>query len=517
MDRERLGAALAAVLVLLAGCTAVPPVDEEPVSEPGAAEQQWFCEPVGAFESAGLSEAWTSGGGAMRSVHVSGAPEDGRPGRPTRDEATSDALASAGAAALDLLEQRGVSYEENKRRDIVTRMVDDQMRGGEIGFPRVRVVDRKWEECVARHGDAPSDTSWTAAVLVEYPIGLLRGDVNNVLWERRRAANEAEVLAASAEEHLEAGRWHAGLLDAARAADVVRATGAPLTDPGDVPVPWSDLDKPSVEARLSEALHRARAAARAAAPLTATPTEGVVVLESGAAAGEVVEFECSYRWNGETVPAVSVPVRFDVPGASAVLDATPLTDEAGVATCTLLAVYGPPGEYEMTVSLDVSAARAALAATTDQSAGSAWLATAHPSPRLAERPIHVVSATHAISVCATFGEHGDGDAAQVAAGFARRMERDGFRMADCGADVGVVVTGRVSLGVRGGALEATLEASAFDQRTAFDLGRTTVRASEDVPTDGSATGLREAEVLVLKEAGRLLAVYLVPRILASHP
>ena len=100
------------------------------------------------------------------------------------------------------------------------------------------------------------------------------------------------------------------------------------------------------------------------------------------------------------------------------------------------------------------------------------------------------------------------------------MERDGFRMGDCGPDVDVVVTGEVSLRTTGGpgswTVEAVVAGSAFDQRTARGLGETSVRAVQVSNADEGADGRRDAEVLALKEAGRLLAVYFRPRILSSE-
>ena len=62
------------------------------------------------------------------------------------------------------------------------------------------------------------------------------------------------------------------------------------------------------------------------------------------------------------------------------------------------------------------------------------------------------------------------------------------------------------------AAQVVLAASAFDQRTVRELGATRITATETIETE---EGRREAEVLALKEAGRLLAVYFGPRILAS--
>jgi hypothetical protein len=356
-------------------------------------------------------------------------------------------------------------------------------------------------------------------VLVEYPIGLLRGDVRNVLWERERAANEAEVLLASAEEHLVAGRWLAGLLDAASAARVIRSTGAPLylsravEDSLSGPAVGAAGPRalPTVDRKLGELLSVSLEASRGALPVLARPDAGLDVIESGAAAALEVRFHCWYEWEGRSMPAIGVPVRFEMPGASAVLDAEPVTDASGTATCSVVSAHGAPGEYELEVYLDTDAAQAALRET-----GAVFDGTIP----LAKRSVHLVTGAHAVSVCGTFGEAANPDAAQVAAGFARRMERDGFRMGDCDPNVDVIVTGEFAVSSAGGPdswrVEVVLTASAFDQRTARGLGETSVRVTQVVDTESVDDGTRDAEVLALKEAGRLMAVYFEPRILSSE-
>jgi len=441
----------------------------------------------------------------------------------------ADAAECAADAALELLSQRGVAYDEERRRRIVNEVVGAAVRGADIAFPRMAIVARGWEECVAVAEDtaAGPDTVWRAAILVEYPIRYIRGDVNNVLWERGRAANEAEVLRASAEDHLSAGRWHDGLLDAARIAGVVLATGVPTTGVpttivDDAPESTATRGLASVDARLRELLRWARFASGVAETLGARAAGVVDVVEVGAAADAIVEFHCTYEWNGVTVPAVGVPVRFEMPGASAVLDVDPLTDESGTATCRIVAAYGPPSAYELTVGLDVGAAHAAVSRPPGAAGvplDSADALQAHLSGPLAYGTVHLVAGAHAISVCAQFGEGPDADAAQVMSGFTRRMERDGYRMGACDPGVAVVVTGAFSLSTHGGrdswTAEVVLSASAFDQRTAVELGATRITAMETVDVENSEEGRREAEVLALKEAGRLLAVYFGPRILAS--
>ena len=138
---------------------------------------------------------------------------------------------------------------------------------------------------------------------------------------------------------------------------------------------------------------------------------------------------------------------------------------------------------------------------------------------LAHRTIHLVVGAHAISACAQFGDRLDADAAQAVSGFTRRMERDGYRMDACDPEVDIVVTGALSPSAHGGPESWTavvvLSASAFDQRTASELGVTRITATETISAESSEEEKREAEVLALREAGRLLAVYFGPRILAS--
>jgi hypothetical protein len=457
----------------------------------------------------------------MFSVHRTREEAAAPPGRRTRDEAIEDAVSSAADAALGLLENRGVSYDPARRGAVVKEATHALVRGADAVFPRMGVVARSWDECVAgvEGSEAGADTTWRVSVLVEYPIGLLRGDVRNVHWERERAANEAEVLVASAEEHLAAGRWHAGLLDAAGAADVVRATGVPLylsRTPADslsrrALSASGPRSSPPVDRRLGELLAASWSAAGGALPVRASPDSGVDVIETGASVALDVRFHCSYEWEGRSIPAIGVPVRFEMPGASAVLDGEPVTDQEGTATCRIVAAYGATGEYALELYLDTDAARAALEGRD---------APLDEPVLLARHSVHLVTGAHAISLCATFGDPANADAAQVAAGFARRAERDGFRMGGCDPNVDVVITGEFSLSTAGGPdawrTEVVLRGSAFDQRTAREVGETTVRATQIVDAESGEDGGRDAEVLALKEAGRLLAVYLVPRILASE-
>jgi hypothetical protein len=204
-----------------------------------------------------------------------------------------------------------------------------------------------------------------------------------------------------------------------------------------------------------------------------------------------------------------------------VLQGEPLTDCSGAAACRIVAAYGPPGEYELTVSVDEDAAHAALTGAMGGVSRTSPEDAVEPrrAAPLAGHRVHLVTGAHAVSVCATFGDRDDADAALVADGFIRRMERDGFAAGKCDPNVDIVVTGEFSLAAQDESdswtAQVTLAATAFDQRTASGLGATRVRASQRADGEAGEEERREAEVLALKEAGRLLAVYFGPRMLAS--
>jgi hypothetical protein len=236
------------------------------------------------------------------------------------------------------------------------------------------------------------------------------------------------------------------------------------------------------------------------------------VLEAGARAASRAEFAYTYSWLGKRLPAAGVPVAFELTGGGGIVTADAETDRAGLAGATLDTAYGPAGRRDLSASVDLGAVRAATGGRFGRVGGSAHGTVAPDAGGEASQAVYVVEGGHGISVCTEFRASDPGDALQAETGFGRRMERDGYRMVECGAEVDVVVRGEVSLTseVADGAwsAEAALAASGFDQRVARDVGETIIRVTET-----SDEGAREAEVLALKEAGRLLAAYLTRRIL----
>jgi hypothetical protein len=492
-------AAVGCLVVMSSGCAPVATRVESPGKSPA-----WECRPLEPGHEelwAGTPGVWSSERGDMVSVHRTTSKDEAGTLAASEGEAVAEAAAAAAGAALDLLEARGVRYSEERKKEIVADAAEAVAAGEEITFPRLKIASKSVEECTSPEN---RETAWRAALLVRYPLGLLRGDAVNVQWERSRALREVRVLAQSAADHFAEGRWLEGLRDRARALDVVERTGA-LTTP-------SGLEGYApFEQELADALGEPALSDRSVVDIALTPRGEVDVLESGAAAGNIVEFACSYRWAGREVSAVGVPVRFAMEGAGAVLDAEPATDGTGTARCTIVAAYGPTGPYQLTAEVD----RGVLAES-----GLADPRVVGPSPGgAASSRVYLVEGAHALSVCARF-ECGDAsDDAQLIHGLTRRLERDGYTVRECGPDVDAILSGTVSMFTRddaGGAgegavwtTEVTVSASAFDQRVAARIGETVVTV-----TESSDRGRRETEVLALKEAGRLVAVYFAGRILA---
>jgi hypothetical protein len=419
--------------------------------------------------------------------------EDAPPTHATETAALTQAAGAAADAALDLLEARGLELSRGRREEVAVAARDVIARGEPADFPRLLVADKLVERCTEPESGR---TAWRARLLIEYPIGLLRGDLNNVLWQRRRLQREAEVVRRSGEDLLGTGRWMDGLRELARALELLDDMGGPL-DGSTVP--------------LEEAIYRT--GNDVVLSLSIDPVGSVEVVEAGASAGSRAAFACTYTWSGERVPAAGVPIAFEL--AAAALDDATTTDSSGIASTTLETAYGSAGRRDLRARLDMGIVRAATGGRFGSGegvgGGVARQDSAEAAP-VASQAIYVVEGGHGISACVEFEAVEPGDALQAKAGFTRRMERDGYLITECSADVDVVVRGRLSMTseANNGAWSATaaLSAAAFDQRVAQDVGETTVTVTETSTEDA-----REAEVLALKEAGRLLGAYLTKRIL----
>ncbi len=443
----------------------------------GDAGASWFADRE--------DRTWTEGGSyfAVRVSDVGSGVGVVEGPQTSPDAARRNAVATAYRFAFQRLASRGVSYEDWQLKRMVEDRVEAVMRGDEVDFPRVKIDGMVVEECSRRGGGAET---YRASVLAEYPISHLRGDVNNAELYGQRVRNEAGVLVSSARSLFADGRWLEALVELGKARDLLdTACRQPVGESASEEV-GSLMDW-------------------AAGSLGVESIGGVQVLDVGERREVEIPFRWSYEWNGRRVMASRLPVSFRPHGFDAVFDNDSETDDSGTASCRVVVAYGEPGEHAIEPRLDFDVISAAL--------GGDYADRIEPFSGPLRR-VFLVEGAHALSVCLEIEGVGSADAAQLRAGFARRMEREGFSLEECGADVHVVVSARVEL--KSGAVgeqwtaSASVAASAFDQRTALVIGRPSVLANETAPE-----GRRESEVLALKEAGRLLAAYLTDRILMS--
>jgi hypothetical protein len=486
--------------------------------EPPAGAHPWVCDAVEGTAAEpwyGAVETWREDAGVMSSVHGTAWGDGGPYGRPTEEEALREALTSAASAALDLLERRGLTYRSDRRAELETRTVERLLEGGEPSFPRVRIGGRVVERC---RDEETGENSWRAKVLVQYPIGELKGDVVNAMWERERILGEVEVLRASASAYFAGGRWLDGRLDLERALDLLDGAGTSLRDVPSAPEPTAPWEgsRPTQAERVwweREQIDGTRA------DLSVEPLGVIDVVEIGARAGAEAAFLVTCSWGGGATPAVGVPMRYEVEGdVAAILDGDVVTGENGIARCRILRAYGDPGEYRLVAGVDGDLVRRAgikrFGTVAVEADGPGGGATSHRGAPEASQRLFLVRGGHGVTICAELTGDLERDASQARAGLVQRMAGDGFLVGPCGPEVDVVVSGAVrttTVVVPGSwTAEVTIEGSAFDQRYAREVGETMITVAEE-----SGEGQRDAELRALREAGRLLAVYLSERILTS--
>ena len=497
-SRRLVALALLALLAFgvasLAGCASQK---RTPVTGPVAGDAVWECAVVDGdvddpwyVRKAG---SWWIDDGNYFVVHrsspeslVLAADSDAAASLPetTEEVAVWEAVDAGAADVLRLLRSRDVTYTASESVHLRTGTSRSLVEGRLPDFPRVRLAGRVTERC-AREQDAVG--TWRATVLLEYPAAFVQGDVNNARRESERLQREAAVLHDSAMSFFDEGLWLEGLIELAAAMRLLDRAARPLEADGLV-------DR--LEGLMSWARH-----AVVVEPATAT-----AVIEIGARDATTIEFLCCYEWDGRRILASRVPIEFEARGFRAVLSSDAESDANGAAKCRILVAYGEPGSYEIVPGLNQAVVAAAVG---------------HPLwGRVAlnegdGHQVFLVEGAHAFTVCLELEGVDAPDGMQLRSWFTRRMEADGFGVGECGADVDVLVQVAVKLSTRqqgeGWLADATAVVSAFDQRSAKALGETTITVTE------SSSAARDAEVLALKEAGRLVAAYYSRRILAAGP
>jgi len=489
--------ACAACLALaLAGCgTKAPPaqdvIGEKELERPALPDFGWECETVeepADRTRVGSLHGWKREGGSLVSVHGStwGPAASGFYGHRTREAALAEALGSVVEAGLDALERRGVEFEPDRRLEILKDARSTMLRGEDPEFPRLRVAGETVERCRRR---ASGEMLWRVRISAEYPIGHLKGDVNNVNWARRRLEREADVVLGSARSYFDNERWLDGVRELARARRVLDE----IADPSGEEVEHLAGE---IDAIAREVLSK----------VLITPVRDVVVLEAGAPSDASLNFAVQYAWDGFRRPARGAPVVFEPVGWPPVLDPKTPADRDGVVGVTVRSAIGEVGEAAVVARLDDRVMRAVAAGLPGLDRALASRGT---------QAVFLVESVETEAVCLEVFGARDAAAATFLASCERRLERGGSALAPCDPDAAVAV--RVELTVTSGeeaaggwSVDVVASIAAFDQRSDVDLGSTTIDVREAAGTSG------EAETLALKEAGRLVASYLDRRIVANR-
>jgi len=483
------------------GCAARAPLED---AGPSGGIGAWVCVPVESdiADWAGVGPEWSVDRGAMVSAHGSEKGSGPSEMAVTREEALRAATGSAVAAATELLARRGVRFDRSRLDEIERSATDALLDGGEPTLPRVGIRARLVERCESPNG---ASTGWRVRVLAEYPIGRLRGDVNNVNWERARLVREAGVLRASAAEFFGEGQWLDGVAELGRAADALASGGFPR-------VGATDRGAPSTVEGEAEFLRRGLELDLAAAfgTLRLSGEGPGPAVEANGSEPAIVRARTTFVWGGEERGAAGVPVTFDATGGPAQLEAAASTDAGGEAKCVIVAAYGEAGERSVAVSVDGTVA---VAAAGEEAAR--MLETVVPGGAAsvivgASLPFYVVRDGHGTTVCLEVRGCDAADAAVFRETAAAALSADGYAVLECAPGIDVLVTGDLAISASAGGdlwrADVSVELSAIDQSTLRDLGGTTINVFEE-----SKRGRREAEVVALREAGRLAASYLSRR------
>ena len=397
----------------------------------------------------------------------------------------SAACRDAAPSILDLLARRGVSYSDTRRHEIEDELTQSLASAGAATFPRVDINRDIIEHCT--HGSG-SRGHWRSWILIEYPIAYLRGDVSNVEWEREKLAREAATLVKSAERFLDDGLWLKGQSELFRAALAYDAMGLPENSTHRSVAIQKTID------RIAEATAR---------DLTLEPDVATTPLIIRAGETTEIRFRLTFERDGGRVPAVGVPVAFENPEWGVIVRAQRVSGPEGTVSVTIQAAEAR-GSGEMRASIDRTALKTAPAHRLTH------LIT-EDSSRAVVR-VQVIP-ERGVSICLDLDGEDTAAMLRLTDAFDQALGRYGCTLEQCGPGTDIIVRGELSTALVSPSLEreqtlSVLSVEAFDQRTALRIAMTTVSVEWPSREDGE-----EAEALALREAGRLLAVYLESRIM----
>ncbi|MCD4689831.1 hypothetical protein K8S17_00050, partial [bacterium] len=218
---------------------------------------------------------------------------------------------------------------------------------------------------------------------------------------------------------------------------------------------------------------------------------------------ETVQYRMEYPRGNGMVPARGVPVSFRGGGDIAwVTPASAETDARGEIEVDIVAGTRI-GEEQITIEVDGTVPGGS---GLSDAPGKLFKAA---GPILMQRVL--VTSERGVTVCVELDAADGTDAERVREGLSLSLETLGSSLSPCSPDVDLLVSVSIVAGTEethGVWLSRVeCEVAVFDQRLAEDVGEITLMVKET-----GERAARDVEVLTLHEAGRLIAVFLEPRL-----
>ncbi len=468
-------------LLALAGCAGRTPVGDAP--DTGNQKDDRLTDDRVCLVTEGTPEVfpdaedsvWWRDGGNMRCIVSDDTLST------NRDAAVAQAAARLLPGAFEMLERRGAILTRVRQDETVEAFAGAVARGEEAGFPRISIAETVVERCDGADGAE----HWRARLLAEYPIGIMRGDATHAQWAERRLVREVEMRVLSADDLLAEGRWLDGVIEMRHAYDLLpRLSSDAMPDGLGLRLVAELRDREGVLAPRFERL------------------DGAGQLVISARSREPVRFRLTYPLDGEWVPAAGVPVTTTGGVLVRTLSSATETDESGEIAFEVVA-GSATGEDGFDVVARLFPEQEIFLAGGGISADDFVIATV-------TQDVFVLPLCDA-TVCVEIDAATTADGERTREGLIAGLTIFGSRLVECGPDASLVVTADVSMSTQethGTWLaQAACDVRVFDQRLAENVGEISFEVKESLESSA-----RDVEVLALREVGRLIAVYLEPRL-----
>ncbi len=482
------GATTVASLLMLTGCSSgvphvgEPDTDEKKDEVPMDAPVCLVTEGNPDVIPEAVDSVWWQEGGTMRCVASTPPPAGCGDSAfaPTRDEAVALAAGRLLPGAFEMLERRGASLSPVRQEETADGFAVAVARGESSEFPRIAIREAVVESCETPEGGE----HWRARLFAEYPVGVLKGDATHAQWEERRLRREMEMRIASADGLFADGRWLEAVLQMKSAHRLLGRLGA-----GEV---QTDLG-----ARLLSDFQDSEGAL--APRFVSLRGRDPLVVPAGGR--EPVRYRLEYRLGDAWVAASGVPVEIEGGNLVRPTAGAMETDASGEIAFELVAgAEEGDDHFRMTARVFPRMKTLLPHGSVDQPDVAAVIV----------QNVIVLSKREA-TVCVEIDAEHETCSERVREALSNGLAALGSALVDCGPDADLVVSVDVSVStqeVHGSWLaRATCEIRVFDQRLADETGSTVFEVTESLESSA-----RDAEQLALRETGRLITVYLEPRL-----